>query len=52
VLRIGGEPGESEIAEGAFFYATFLPVFVGFFLHCFGQFSGVAFSKTKPNNTG
>jgi hypothetical protein len=39
-FRIGGEPGENEIAEGAFFCATFAPVFVDFFLHCFEQFSG------------
>ena len=51
-FRIGGELGESEIAESVFFYATFIPVIVGFFLHCFRQFSGVAFSKAIPGSSG
>jgi uncharacterized membrane protein YjjP (DUF1212 family) len=39
-FSIGREPEESEIAESAFLCLTFAPVFVGFFLHCLGQFSG------------
>jgi hypothetical protein len=30
-FRIGGEPGESEIAEDAFWSAIFVPFFVSFF---------------------
>jgi len=50
-FRIGGEPGESEIAEGVFLHATFVPLFVGFFLHCFGQSSGVTFSKAARGSS-
>src|SRR5215831_15136601 len=36
-FRIGGEPGESEIAEDAFLYAIFTPVFVSLFLTSFWE---------------
>jgi hypothetical protein len=51
-FRIGEEPGKSEIGEGAFFYATFAPVFVGFFLRCFGQFSGIVLAKATRGSAG